>query len=172
MHAFKDGDQWVAFTNQRLPMTDFEPAVDPETGEEVEGQENAFWVPATWSDAEKLERFNLHVVTVDAIPPNKRVVSEMLVDDGGSPRLLRALADAPVAVPDRVSARQFKLQLLADGLIDQVGDWVATQSRAVQIAYEYSGSFATAEPMMQAGFAALGFTEAQRDAFFIAAAKL
>lgn len=172
MYAFNDGTQWVKFTDQKLPLADYEPTIDPETNEPIAGQVNLFTVPSAWSDAEKLERFGLHVVTIDQIPDGKRIVSEMLVDDGGSPRLLRALADAPVAVPDRVSARQFKLQLLADGLIDQVGDWVATQSSAVQIAYEYSGSFAVEEPMMQAGFTALGFTEAQRDAFFIAAAAL
>ncbi len=79
----------------------------------------------------------------------------------------------PVAlVPDRVTARQFKLQLLAAGLIDQVEAWIATQDRSVQIAFEYSGTFVRDEPMMQAGFAALGFTEQQVDEFFAAAATL
>lgn len=79
----------------------------------------------------------------------------------------------PVAiVPDRVTARQFKLQLLAAGLLDQVEAWIATQDRSVQIAYEYSGTFVRDEPMMQAGFAALGFSEQQVDDFFTAAAEL
>lgn len=71
-----------------------------------------------------------------------------------------------------VSARQFKLQLLAAGLLDQVDAWIAIQSKAVQIAYEYSGTFVLTEPMMAAGFAAMGFTEEQIDAFFEAAAQL
>lgn len=75
-------------------------------------------------------------------------------------------------VPDRVTARQFKLQLLADGILDQVEGWIATQSQAVQIAYANSGTFVRDEPMMQAGFAALGFTEQHIDAFFMAAAAL
>jgi hypothetical protein len=74
--------------------------------------------------------------------------------------------------PDRVTARQFKLQLLADGILDQVEGWIATQSQAVQIAYANSGTFVRDEPMMQAGFAALGFTPEQIDAFFMAADKL
>lgn len=78
----------------------------------------------------------------------------------------------PEPIPDRVTARQFKLQLLAAGLLDQVETWVAGQSRDVQIAFEYSGTFVRDEPMMQAGFAALGFTAAQIDAFFTAAAAL
>lgn len=71
-----------------------------------------------------------------------------------------------------VSARQFKLQLLAAGLLDTVDAWIATQSRAVQIAYEYSGAFVRTEPMMAAGFAAMGFTEEQIDGFFTAASNL
>ncbi len=71
-----------------------------------------------------------------------------------------------------VSARQFKLQLLAAGLLDAVDAWIATQSKAVQIAYEYSGTFVQTEPMMAAGFAAMGFSEEQIDAFFEAAARL
>ena len=78
---------------------------------------------------------------------------------------------APV-VPDRVTARQFKLQLLAAGLLDQVETWVASQDQAVQIAYANSGTFLRTEPMMQTGFTALGFTSEQIDAFYVAAAAL
>jgi hypothetical protein len=78
----------------------------------------------------------------------------------------------PAPIPDRVTARQFKLQLLAAGLLDQVEAWIASQSQAVQIAYANSGTFVRDEPMMQAGFAALGFTPEQIDEFFTAAAAL
>lgn len=79
---------------------------------------------------------------------------------------------APEQIPTSVTARQFKLQLLAAGLIDQVDAWVAAQDRATKLAYEYSGTFVKSEPMMQAGFVALGFTDQQRDDFFLAASKL
>jgi hypothetical protein len=75
-------------------------------------------------------------------------------------------------VPESVSARQFKLQLLAQNLLDQVETWVASQSQAVQIAYANSGTFVRDEPMMQAGFAALGFTSQQINDFFTQAAAL
>jgi hypothetical protein len=78
----------------------------------------------------------------------------------------------PVVVPTSVSARQFKLQLLAAGLIDEVETWVKSQSRAIQIAYQNSGSFMRTDPMMAPGFSALGFTDAQVDAFYIAAGAL
>ena len=80
--------------------------------------------------------------------------------------------DPPPRIPDHVSARQFKLQLLAGGLLEQVEGWISTQSQAAQIAYANSGAFVRDEPMMQAGFAALGFTPEQIDAFFTAADKL
>ncbi|KQV28520.1 hypothetical protein ASC97_04335 [Rhizobium sp. Root1203] len=75
-------------------------------------------------------------------------------------------------VPEQVSSRQFKLQLVAAELIDVVGSWIGTQDRAVQVAYEYSGTFVRYEPMMAAGFAAMGFTDQQIDAFFLAASEL
>lgn len=88
-----------------------------------------------------------------------------------TPEELALLAVSPEP-PTRVTARQFKLQLLAADLIDSVEAWVQTQDRSIQIAYEYSGSFVRDEPMMQSGFAALGFTPEQIDTFFTAAAAL
>lgn len=81
------------------------------------------------------------------------------------------LAGPSVRVPERVTARQFKLQLLAEDLLDHVEGWVASQGKAIQLAYDNSGTFARDEPMMQAGFKALGFPPEQIDAFFSAASK-
>jgi hypothetical protein len=88
-----------------------------------------------------------------------------------TPEDIEAMASPPF-IPNSVSSRQFKLQLLAAGLIDQVDAWVAQQPRGVQIAYEYSGTFVKDSDMMAAGFAAMGFTAQQIDGFFDAAAKL
>jgi hypothetical protein len=74
--------------------------------------------------------------------------------------------------PTSVTARQFKMQLVIAGIKGQVDNWIASQDEIIQVAYEYSGTFVKAEPMMQAGFDALGFTEEQRDGFFTAASKL
>lgn len=71
-----------------------------------------------------------------------------------------------------VSARQFKLQLLSAGILDQVDAWVASQPREIQIAFEYSGSFVKDSPMMKVGFEAMGFTQQQIDDFFNTAAGL
>lgn len=96
---------------------------------------------------------------------------EMTAEEEAEFEATRSVVVVPPPVAS-VSARQFKLQLLAAGLLDQVDAWITTQPRAVQIAYEYSGSFVRTEPMMAAGFAAMGFTEEQIDAFFTAAAAL
>lgn len=99
-------------------------------------------------------------------PAVRAAIDQWIAD--GKPVLPYVEPPAPPA-PDRVTARQFKLQLLADGILDQVEGWIATQSQAVQIAYAHSSTFVRTDPMMQAGFAALGFTPEQIDAFFIAA---
>lgn len=113
------------------------------------------------------------IAPADAVPEGKQIVSTSVEMVDGQPRYVHVLEDVPPpAAPDSVSARQFKLQLLAAGLLDDVGAWVQAQDQAVQIAYENSGSFVRNEPMMQTGFAALGFTEEQIDAFFTAAAEL
>lgn len=88
-----------------------------------------------------------------------------------TPEELAMLSVSPEP-PKLVTARQFKLQLLAADLIDSVEAWVGAQDRSIQIAYEYSGSFVRDEPMMQSGFAALGFTPEQIDAFFVVASKI
>ena len=80
--------------------------------------------------------------------------------------------DIPVLIPDRVSRRQFKMQLAIDGIKGNVEAWIDTQDELVQIAYAESGEFWRHEPGMQAGFAGLGFSEAQVDAFFLAASQL
>jgi hypothetical protein len=78
----------------------------------------------------------------------------------------------PAPLPERVSSRQFKMQLELDEILDQVESWVAAQPRLVQIAYRESKTFDRTDPMLQAGFAQLGFAGMQADEFFIAASKL
>lgn len=46
-------------------------------------------------------------------------------------------------------------------MLDQVDAWIASQGRAVQIAYEYSGTFVRSDPMMAAGFASMGLPKSR-----------
>ncbi|MBX4944648.1 hypothetical protein [Rhizobium binae] len=100
--------------------------------------------------------------------PQEGYAEEFLADSDSA---VVAFLDRPAAVT-AVSARQFKLQLLAGGLLDEVDAWVGQQPREVQIAYEYSGTFVMDSPMMKAGFSAMGFTDGQVLEFFSAAAQL
>ncbi|NMN74200.1 Virulence protein [Rhizobium sp. 57MFTsu3.2] len=58
------------------------------------------------------------------------------------------------------------------GTVSYIDAWIASQSKAVQIAHEYSGTFVRTEPMMADGFAAMGFAEEQINGFFLAASTL
>ncbi|SFJ55260.1 hypothetical protein SAMN04515648_4569 [Phyllobacterium sp. CL33Tsu] len=78
----------------------------------------------------------------------------------------------PPVIPDRVSRRQFRLQLIDAGLLSTVEGWIATQDERTQAAYADSGTFLRSDEMLQQGFAALGFTAEQVDVFFTEAAEL
>lgn len=74
--------------------------------------------------------------------------------------------------PDRVSRRQFGMQLIISGWRTAADAWVAQQDESTRWAYENSDTFVRDDPMLQAGFAALGVNEQQVDEFFAAAAAL
>lgn len=78
----------------------------------------------------------------------------------------------PEPIPSVISSRQFMVYLDATGLYDDVVAWVNTQERAVQLAFNNSATFNRNEPMLQAGFDAMGFTVEQIDSFFLAASKI
>ncbi len=75
-------------------------------------------------------------------------------------------------IPDRVSSRQFKLQVHAAGLQTPIEAWIAAQDTPTQIAYASAATFVRTDPMLQAGFAALGFTVQQIDDFYVVASQL
>ncbi|MBX5082175.1 hypothetical protein HJB56_05160 [Rhizobium lentis] len=93
---------------------------------------------------------------------------EFLRDD--NPAVIAFLNTPPKV--SAVSARQFRLQLRRAKLIDQVKAWVSLQDEETQDAFEYSRDFVKDSPMMMAGFEAMGFSAAEVDAFFQAAAAL
>lgn len=106
-----------------------------------------------------------------AEPPIFAVIATADPNDQDFIRIINE-RNQPGEVPEAISARQFKMRLYLDGLKDQAGGWIAQQSELVRIAYESSATFRRDDPMMQDGFAALGFTAEQVDAFFRAASAL
>lgn len=78
----------------------------------------------------------------------------------------------PEPAPDRVSSRQFKMALHAAGLLETVQIWTDAQDPLLRIAFDNSTMFVRSEPMMQQGFAALGLSVEEIDAFFVSAAAI
>lgn len=156
MYAFRSNDKWTEWDGGPRPYMDGDPVA----------------VPSVWSDAEKRLRFGLFRVTIDPTPAGNIIVSSALVDRDGLPALEHTFADSPGIVPDRVTSRQFKLQLEIAGLTETVEGWIGQQNRLIQIAYAASGTFVRTEPMMQLGFQALGFSQGQINDFFSAAGAL
>ena len=75
------------------------------------------------------------------------------------------------STPQSITPRQFRLQLLALGLLDEVEAMAATD-KATQIWFEYSLDFQRNHEMLIASATALGLSDEAMDNFFIEASKL
>lgn len=74
-------------------------------------------------------------------------------------------------VPQTVTPRQCRLQLLALGLLDEV-ETMCNANREMQIWFEYSLDFQRNHQMIEAMAVQLGLTSDDMDNFFIEASKL
>ncbi len=81
-------------------------------------------------------------------------------------------ANAPDPVPQRVSARQARLALHGAGLLSQVEAFVAQQSPAIQISWEYATEIARDDPLFNAAAEAFGLSQQARDGLFLTAVTL
>ena len=79
---------------------------------------------------------------------------------------------APPGVPHSVSMRQARLALLGAGLLDSVDAVVAQSPRAVQIEWEFATDVWRDRDLVASIGGALGLTDDQIDALFIAAAAI
>ena len=77
-----------------------------------------------------------------------------------------------VTVPASVTMRQARLALLGAGLLDTVETAIAGAGPAAAIEWEYAGDVQRSAGLVPAMATALGMTDKQIDALFIAAAKL
>ncbi|ONG53306.1 hypothetical protein BKE38_12635 [Pseudoroseomonas deserti] len=75
-------------------------------------------------------------------------------------------------VPPVVSARQLRLGLLQDGLLDETEAYIAGAGREVQIAFEYAVELERYHPFIAGAAAALGLSQDQVDGMFRRAARL
>lgn len=83
-----------------------------------------------------------------------------------------AIAGLANTVPSTsLTPRQFRLQLLSLGLLDEV-EARAAADKATSIWFEYSLDFQREHPMIEAMAVQLGLTQDDMDNFFIEASKL
>ena len=78
----------------------------------------------------------------------------------------------PPVVPSAVTMRQARLALLAAGLLDAVETAIMGAGPAAKIEWDYATEVQRASGLVPAMATALGLTEDQIDALFIAAAAL
>lgn len=115
----------------------------------------------------------IDIVDAPVIPEGKRIkdaVVELVNDVAVKQYVYEDIPPEPT--PDRVSSRQFKLQLDKDGLYDSAVAWVDAQHRQVQIAFHNSHTFDRADRMLHRAFKELGYGPKRVDEFFLAASKL
>ena len=77
-----------------------------------------------------------------------------------------------VPIPNSITMRQARLQLLADGKLDEVSAAVEPMGAAAKIEWEYASDIQRTNPLVPAMQALLGWDEARTDQFFTGASKL
>lgn len=74
-------------------------------------------------------------------------------------------------IPESITMRQCRLQLLADGYLDTI-EQAAQQDRAMQIEWEYATVVERSNPLCAAMIQVLELTEQEADNLFLQASKL
>ena len=82
-----------------------------------------------------------------------------------------AVSTAPVSVPQQVTMRQARLELLSRGLLDDVAAMIAAAGREAQIEWEYASLVERGNLLIAGVQQQQGFTDAQIDDLFREAAK-
>lgn len=104
------------------------------------------------------------------------MATQLIVDCATGATVLAEVEPMPVAVPSSVTMRQARLALLAAGLLAGVESAIAAlpspQKEAVQIEWEYAATINRDDALVASLGAALGLTDGQVDAMFLAAAAL
>lgn len=104
-----------------------------------------------------------------------RLVDGVWIEDEAAEAAVQAIIDAYVPVepvPEAVSRRQLRKALVMLGLADAVDAYVQTMDPVDRIDWEEAMEYHRNHPMMHAGIAAMGLTEAQADDIFRLAGTL
>lgn len=90
----------------------------------------------------------------------------------GEAEVLAAPIPAAQAIPISLTMAQARIALLDAGLLDTVESGIAQMPRAAQIKWEFAATVERSDSLTQALAAALGLTDPQLDALFVAGAAL
>lgn len=105
-----------------------------------------------------------YTALIDGQASGKRITH----DENGQPIL--ATPDSIIVIPTKITMRQCRLQLLADGVLDQVENAIAGMDRAAMIEWEYGTVVDSANPLIPALMAVLAWDNDRADQFFTEAA--
>jgi hypothetical protein len=95
---------------------------------------------------------------------------QIIPDENGFPILIQPV---PVFyIPTSITMRQCRLQLLADGKLDQVETAIASMPKAAQIEWEYAATVERSNPLVPALMQVAEWDENRVDQLFIDASKL
>ena len=79
---------------------------------------------------------------------------------------------APTPVPRSVTPLQARKALRAAGMLDTVNEWMAQQAEEVREIWEYALTIERDNPTLADAATAMGLTEEQMDALFVAASQM
>ncbi len=105
-----------------------------------------------------------YAVLIEGQASGKRIMH----DENGQPIL--ATPDSVIVIPTKISMRQCRLQLLADGVLDQVETAIAGMDRAARIEWEHCSVVDRANPLIPALMAVLAWDNDRVNQFYTDAA--
>jgi len=140
-------------------------SVDPETGETIYHNEEVVIRSHAYADVQ-MQDFRDDVAQYGGdISQYEALIAEVEA----------AIQPPPppvIEAPKQISIRQCSLQLLLENLLGTVNQIVDSADEAAQISWQFANYVERHDPMFAQITSALGKTEAEVDAFFIAASQL
>lgn len=85
---------------------------------------------------------------------------------------IRTIGPRPPSKPKAVTPLQARKALRAAGMLDAVNSWMAQQPEEVQEVWEYALTIERDNPTLADAATAMGLTEDQMDALFVAASQM
>lgn len=117
-----------------------------------------------------LNRIGVYSITEPTVPPGKQIASTSLSFDGVTVVRTATFSDAPVVIPQSVTAVKGRIVLLNAGKLDAVIAAVNAADRATQLWFEYATIWERDNSILNTLASQLGLSASDVDAMFIQAA--